>query len=135
VLATFGVGQVFWAFPVFFLWIIWICLLIAVFFDIFRSRDLSGPEKALCVLGVLLLPYLGVFVYLVICSDPLGPDARACARVRRGPRASLPRTLAAGHAEPRSRHRRRGVESLGRAEGPVATSRSRVRATQSKALG
>lgn len=81
-LATFGDGQVFWAFLVFFLWIIWVFLLIAVFFDIFRSPDLSGLGKALWVLGVLLLPYLGVFVYLVLRGGKMHERERASAEVQ-----------------------------------------------------
>ena len=65
-LATFGDGQVFWAFLVFFFWIIWIWLLITVFADLFRSEDLSGWGKAAWALGVIVLPYLGVFLYLVV---------------------------------------------------------------------
>ncbi|MTV24873.1 SHOCT domain-containing protein [Nitriliruptoraceae bacterium ZYF776] len=49
----------------FFLFIAWIWLLVSVYADIFRSPDLSGPAKALWVVAVLVLPYLGVLVYLV----------------------------------------------------------------------
>ena len=49
----------------FFLFVIWIWLLIMVFFDIFRSHDIGGLAKALWVIFVLILPFLGVFVYLV----------------------------------------------------------------------
>jgi ABC-type multidrug transport system fused ATPase/permease subunit len=49
----------------FFLFIIWIWLLIMVFVDIFRSRDLGGFAKALWVIFVIILPFLGVFVYLI----------------------------------------------------------------------
>ena len=49
----------------FFLFIIWIWLLIWVFMDIFRSHDLSGWAKALWVIFILILPFLGVFVYLI----------------------------------------------------------------------
>ena len=49
----------------FFLFVIWIWLLISVFSDIFRSDDLSGWGKALWLIFVILLPYLGVFVYLI----------------------------------------------------------------------
>jgi Short C-terminal domain/Phospholipase_D-nuclease N-terminal len=48
-----------------FLFIIWIWLLIIVFSDIFRSRDLSGWGKALWVLGIIILPWLGVLIYLI----------------------------------------------------------------------
>ena len=49
----------------FFLFIIWIWLLITVFIDIFRSRDMGGVAKALWVIFVIILPFLGVFVYLI----------------------------------------------------------------------
>ena len=49
----------------FFLFVIWIWLLIAVFIDIFRSHDIGGFAKALWVIFVIILPFLGVFVYLI----------------------------------------------------------------------
>jgi hypothetical protein len=63
--ADFGTGEVFWSMLWFFLWFIWIWLLIIVFMDIFRSHDLSGWGKALWTIFVIILPYLGVFVYLI----------------------------------------------------------------------
>jgi hypothetical protein len=65
VLAEFGTGQVFWSMLWFFMFFIWIWLLIIVFGDIFRSSDLSGVAKTLWVLFVIVVPYLGVFVYLI----------------------------------------------------------------------
>jgi len=64
-LADFGTGEVFLSMMWFFLWFVWIWLLIVVFGDIFRSRDLSGWGKALWTIFVIVLPYLGVFVYLI----------------------------------------------------------------------
>jgi hypothetical protein len=64
-LAEFGTGQVLWSFIWFFLLFIWIWLLIIVFSDIFRSPDLNGWVKAIWVIFVILLPYLGVLVYLI----------------------------------------------------------------------
>ena len=64
-LAEFGTGQVFWSMLWFFLFFIWIWLLIVVFSDIFRSQDLSGWGKALWSIFVIIVPYLGVFVYLI----------------------------------------------------------------------
>ena len=61
----FGTGEVFWSMLWFFLWFIWIWLLVIVFSDIFRSRDLSGWAKALWTIFVIVLPYLGVLVYLI----------------------------------------------------------------------
>jgi ABC-type multidrug transport system fused ATPase/permease subunit len=49
----------------FFLFVIWIWLLIMVFVDIFRSHDLGGMAKALWVIFIIVLPFLGVFVYVI----------------------------------------------------------------------
>jgi hypothetical protein len=49
----------------FFLFIIWIWLLIMVFMDIFRSHDMGGFPKALWVIFIIILPFLGVLVYLI----------------------------------------------------------------------
>jgi hypothetical protein len=58
--------NVFWTIFEFFLWVIWFWILITVFIDIFRSRDLSGWGKALWFLFVLLIPLIGVLVYLIV---------------------------------------------------------------------
>ncbi len=55
----------FWTILEIFLWVIWIWILIYVFIDIFRSHDLSGWAKALWFLFVLLIPLVGVLVYLI----------------------------------------------------------------------
>jgi hypothetical protein len=49
----------------FFLFVSWMWLLIAVYADVFRSKDLGGVAKAFWVLFVLVLPYLGVLIYLI----------------------------------------------------------------------
>ena len=61
----FGTGQVFWSFLWFVMFFIWIWLLITVFADIFRSHDLGGFAKAIWVIFVIFIPYLGVFIYLI----------------------------------------------------------------------
>jgi hypothetical protein len=57
--------DVMWSMFIFFLWILWFWLLFTVFGDIFRRRDLSGLGKTGWVLFTILLPFLGVFVYLI----------------------------------------------------------------------
>src|SRR5258708_11398089 len=57
--------NVFWTIFEVFLWVIWFWILITVFIDIFRSADLSGWGKALWFLFVLLIPLIGVLVYLI----------------------------------------------------------------------
>ena len=49
----------------FFLWVLWIFLLFWIIFDIFRSRDLSGWAKALWLIFIIVLPFLGVLVYVI----------------------------------------------------------------------
>jgi hypothetical protein len=55
----------FWTVLEIFLWVLWIWVLIYVFIDIFRSRDLSGWAKALWFVFVLFIPLIGVLVYLI----------------------------------------------------------------------
>ena len=57
--------DLFWTFLWFFLWIVWIFILFRVILDIFRSHDLHGWGKAGWLIFVIILPFLGVFVYLV----------------------------------------------------------------------
>ena len=60
---------------------IWIWILIWVLIDIFRSQDLSGAAKALWFLFVLLIPLIGVLVYLIARGGSM--SERAAGRARR----------------------------------------------------
>ena len=62
---SYPVLGVFWTILMIFLWVIWIWILITIIIDIFRSHDLSGWSKALWFVFILLLPLVGVLVYLV----------------------------------------------------------------------
>ena len=77
--SDFGSGQVLWSMLWFFLFFIWIWLLIIVFSDIFRSHDLSGWAKALWVIFIILVPYLGVFVYLIARGHKMAEHAAEAA--------------------------------------------------------
>ena len=61
----------------FFLFVIWIWLLIMVFIDIFRSHDMGGGAKALWVIFIIILPFLGVFVYLIARGGKMHERAAA----------------------------------------------------------
>ena len=65
----------FWTIFEIFLWILWFWVLIYVFIDIFRSRDLSGVAKALWFLFVLFIPLIGVLVYLIARGDKMHEHA------------------------------------------------------------
>jgi ABC-type multidrug transport system fused ATPase/permease subunit len=55
----------FWTIFIIFLWVIWFWILITIFIDLFRSHDLNGWAKALWFIFILLLPLIGVLVYLI----------------------------------------------------------------------
>jgi hypothetical protein len=57
--------DVLWTMLIFFAWVIWFWLLITVFGDIFRRHDIGGGAKVLWCIFVILLPFLGVFIYLI----------------------------------------------------------------------
>ncbi|HEU0248439.1 MAG TPA: SHOCT domain-containing protein [Gaiellaceae bacterium] len=69
VAADYPFLDILWTMFLFFLFIIWIWILITVFADIFRRRDVGGGTKALWIIFVILLPYLGVLVYLIANHD------------------------------------------------------------------
>jgi Short C-terminal domain/Phospholipase_D-nuclease N-terminal len=80
--AEWGTGQVFWSMMWFFIFFIWIWLLITVFADIFRSHDLSGIAKAIWIIFVILVPYLGVFVYLIARGHKMQEHAMEAAQAQ-----------------------------------------------------
>ena len=58
-----------WTMFIFFAWVIWFWILITVFADIFRRDDTSGFGKVLWMIFVIVLPFLGVFIYLIANHD------------------------------------------------------------------
>jgi hypothetical protein len=80
--SEFGTGQVFLSMLYFFLFFIWIWLLIIVFADIFRSHDLGGFAKALWVIFVIIVPYLGVFIYLIARGHKMSEHAAQAAQAQ-----------------------------------------------------
>ena len=78
----FGTGQVFLSMLWFTLFFIWVWLLIVVFADIFRSQDLSGWFKALWTIFIVVLPYLGVLVYLIARGHKMRERATQDAQAR-----------------------------------------------------
>ena len=64
-IASFGQGEVLLDLLVFFSFVIWFWLLIVVFSDLFRDHDMSGFAKVAWIIFVIILPFLGVFIYLI----------------------------------------------------------------------
>lgn len=80
----------------FFLWVIWIWLLIKTIADIFRSDDLRGLSKALWLIFVIVLPYLGVLVYVIARGDGMGRRDLARAQAQEDAFRSYVQTVGAG---------------------------------------
>ena len=80
----------------FFLFVAWLWLLISVYADVFRSDDLGGLGKALWVLFVLVLPYVGVLIYLIARGGKMQERSLAQARQARSATESYIREVAGG---------------------------------------
>lgn len=78
---TYPILDIFWTMLQIFVFIIWIWLLIAIFSDIFRSHDMGGGAKALWFIFVLIIPILGVLVYLIARGGSM--HERAVAQAQR----------------------------------------------------
>ena len=74
--ASYPFLDVLWTMVIFFMFFIWIWILFKVFADLFRRRDIGGGMKAFWIIFVILLPYLGVFIYL-IAEGPKMADREA----------------------------------------------------------
>ena len=61
--------DVLWTMFIFFLWVVWFWLLFTVFIDVFRRHDIGGGKKALWLIFVIILPFLGVFIYIITQND------------------------------------------------------------------
>jgi predicted PurR-regulated permease PerM len=64
-LADYPLLDVFWTMFIFFIWVAWFILLFRILIDIFRRHDIGGGMKTLWIIFVLILPFLGVFIYLI----------------------------------------------------------------------
>ena len=64
--ASYPFLDVLWTMFIFFLWVIWFWLLFTVFVDVFRRHDIGGGKKASWLIFVIILPFLGVFIYIIM---------------------------------------------------------------------
>ena len=79
VAADWGSGQVLWSFVWFFAFAIWMLLVFSVFADIMRARRMSGLTKGLWAIAIVVLPYLGVFLYLTVNGRAMNERANRAA--------------------------------------------------------
>jgi energy-coupling factor transporter transmembrane protein EcfT len=72
--------DVFWTMFIFFMFFIWIMILFRVFADVFRRHDIGGGAKTLWIIFVIILPFLGVLIYLLTQNE--GMTQRAIERAQ-----------------------------------------------------
>jgi hypothetical protein len=72
--------DVFWTMLIFFVWVAWFMLLFRVIGDIFRRHDIGGGGKVLWLIFVIVLPFLGVFIYLI--AENTGMTERSLERAQ-----------------------------------------------------
>jgi hypothetical protein len=77
IVADVSFADIFWSVLWFFFLFIWIMVLFHVLTDLFRDHSLSGVEKTLWVLSLVFLPFLAVFVYLIVRGKGMGERAAA----------------------------------------------------------
>jgi ABC-type transport system involved in multi-copper enzyme maturation permease subunit len=74
--------NVFWTMLEFFLWVLWFFLLFRIISDIFRNHDSSGWTKALWLIFVIILPFLGVLIYVIVNGSSMSKRDIAQAQQR-----------------------------------------------------
>jgi Short C-terminal domain len=100
VLAAYSFGDVMWTMFVFFAWILFFWLLFGVFGDLFSRHDLSGWAKAGWTILVIILPFLGIFVYLITQGKSMGERAQQRAQAQQTQMDDYVRSVAtSGSAE------------------------------------
>ena len=86
--------DILWTMLVFFGWVIWFTLLFRVFGDLFRRQDLSGWGKTGWIIALILLPFLGVFIYLIANGDDMAKRDAERARAAQGQMDDYVRSVA-----------------------------------------
>ena len=67
--ADYPLLDVFWTILLFFSWVVWIWMMVAILSDVFRRRDMSGWGKAAWTVFLIVLPFLGALIYLIANHD------------------------------------------------------------------
>jgi hypothetical protein len=93
--ADYPLLDIVWTMLVFFGWVIWFWLLIVVFSDLFSRHDISGWGKAGWIVLVVLLPYLGVFIYLIAQGAEMAERKAAQSKAARAEFDDYVKTVAA----------------------------------------
>jgi Short C-terminal domain/Phospholipase_D-nuclease N-terminal len=91
--------DVFWTMIIFFCWVIWIWIVITVLVDVFRRHDIGGWGKAAWVVFVIVLPFLGVLIYLIAQHDGMRERSMEQAQRQQADMDAYVRETAGGSAD------------------------------------
>jgi hypothetical protein len=94
--ADYPFMDVLWSMLIFFLWVVWIWIVVTVLIDIFRRSDIGGWAKAAWVIFVVILPWLGVLIYLIVQHDGMRERSMSQAQAQRQQFDDYVRTTAGG---------------------------------------
>jgi hypothetical protein len=98
VLAAYTFGDVMWSMLVFFAWIMFFWLLFIVFGDLYSRHDISGWGKAGWTIFAIILPFLGIFVYLIANGKSMGERAAQRAQAQQSQMDNYVRSVASDSA-------------------------------------
>ena len=93
-LAAYSFGDVMWSMFVFFAWILFFWMLFIVFGDLFSRHDISGWAKAGWTIFVIILPFLGIFIYLIAEGKSMGERAQQRAQAQQSQMDDYVRSVA-----------------------------------------
>lgn len=96
--ASYPFLDVFWSMFIFFIWVMWFMLLFRIWGDVFRRSDLSGLGKTGWLLLTILVPFLGVFIYVITQNDGMNQRALDRARAQQSQMDDYVRSTAGGGA-------------------------------------
>ena len=88
--------NILWTMIIFFAWVAWIWILVTILIDVFRRRDESGWVKALWVIFLIVLPFIGVLVYLIVNHDGMADRSAQVARTQKAEMDDYVRSVAGG---------------------------------------
>jgi hypothetical protein len=91
--------DVLWSMIIFFFWVIWIWIVITVLVDVFRRHDIGGFAKALWVIFVVIVPWLGVLIYLIVEHDGMRDRSMKQAQAQKAALDDYVRGAAGGSAD------------------------------------
>jgi hypothetical protein len=90
--------DILWSMIIFFTWVIWIWMMVLILTDVFRRRDLSGWSKAAWTVFLIVLPFLGALVYLIVQHDGMAQRSADQARGQKAQFDEYVRSVGGGGA-------------------------------------